>query len=177
MILLIQKRKQKRFNIIRGKAEINTLIDRLPRDDECFKFISEGGFSSICFILFVAERAVIKNLHISSFRVGKKEIQAMHTLKNKGRLENSEFVLCSFAKDEQGGAFSILDKICRQNQWSIHAVNNHSKVHLYDTDKGKFVIETSSNLNENPKMEQFSFEKDAALYEFYRENMFGKMRN
>lgn len=150
------------------------MIDRLPGDDECFKFISEGGFSSICFILFVAERAVIKNLHISSFRVGKKEIQAMHALKNKGRLHYSEFVLCSFARDEQGGAFAILDRICKENDWAIHAVNNHSKVHLYDTDKGKFVIETSSNLNENPKMEQFSFEKDADLYHFYRQHMFDR---
>lgn len=173
--MLIQKRKQKRFNIIRGKAEINSMIDRLPREDECFKFISEGGFSSICFVLFVADRAKINNLHISSFRVGKKEIQAMHALKNKGRLDYSEFVLCSFAKDEQGGAYSILDKICTENDWRIHAVNNHSKVHLYDTDQGKFVIETSSNLNENPKMEQFSFEKDADLYHYYKRNMFDRV--
>lgn len=152
------------------------MINRLPNENECFKFISEGGFSSICFILFIAERAVIKNLHISTFRVGKKEIQAMHALKNKGRLINSEFILCSFAKDEQGGAYGILDKICQQNNWGIHPVNNHSKVHLYDTCKGKFVIETSSNLNENPKMEQFSFEKDAALYDFYKENMFDRMK-
>lgn len=97
----------------------------------------------------------------------------MHALKNKGSLDYAEFVLCSFAKDERGGAFSILDKICAQNGWDIRAVNNHSKVHLYDTDQGKFVIETSSNLNENPKMEQFSFEKDEELYNFYLRNMFG----
>ncbi len=148
------------------------MIDRLPNDNECFKFISEGGFSSICFILFIADRAKIHNLHISSFRVGKKEIQAMHALKRKGRLDYAEFVLCSFARDEKGGAFSILEKICNENSWNIHAVNNHSKVHLYDTCKGKFVIETSSNLNENPKIEQFSFEKDAELYDFYMKNMF-----
>jgi hypothetical protein len=35
------------------------------------------------------------------------------------------------------------------------------------------VIETSSNLNENPKIEQFSFENDAELFEFYRRNLFG----
>ena len=36
-----------------------------------------------------------------------------------------------------------------------------------DTELGKFVLETSSNLNENPKIEQFSFEKDEKLYDFY----------
>lgn len=170
--LLIAKAKKKRFNILQGKTEISALIDRLPDDTECFKFLSEGGFSSICFILFVAERARIKSLHISSFRVGKKDIQTLHLLRTKQQLDYAEFALCQFAKDEEGGAFAIVKKICDANGWQLHTVNNHSKVHLYDTDKGKFVIETSSNLNENPKIEQFSFEKDAALYDFYMEKLF-----
>lgn len=80
--------------------------------------------------------------------------------------------LCSFAKDEEGGAFSIVQKVCNENKWFTHILNNHSKVHLYDTESGKYVLETSSNLNENPKIEQFSFEKDAALYDYYKLNLF-----
>ena len=170
--LLIQKAKKKRFNIIQGKTQIDTMIDRLPEDGECFKFLSDGGFSSICFVLFVADRTRIKNLHVSSFRVGKKDIQVMHLLKKKGVLDYAEFALCQFAKDELGGAFSIVKTICDEHSWKIHTLDNHSKVHLYDTSAGKFVLETSSNLNENPKIEQFSFEKDADLYDFYMQNMF-----
>lgn len=54
-----------------------------------------------------------------------------------------------------------------------NVVKNHSKVILLDTDKGKYVIETSSNFNENPKIEQFSFEKSAELYEFYKKSFAG----
>ena len=52
--------------------------------------------------------------------------------------------------------------------------SNHSKLLLFDTDDGKFVLETSSNLNENPSMEQFSFERNAELYDFY-EGAFGEL--
>lgn len=45
---------------------------------------------------------------------------------------------------------------------------NHSKILLFETDVGKFVLETSSNLNENPKSEQFSLEKNNELYDFYK---------
>ena len=31
-----------------------------------------------------------------------------------------------------------------------------------------YVIETSSNLNENPKMEQFSWENDRGLFDWYK---------
>ena len=45
--------------------------------------------------------------------------------------------------------------------------NNHSKIILAKTKHNFYVIETSSNLNENPKIEQFNFENSKRLYEFY----------
>ena len=58
------------------------------------------------------------------------------------------------------GYFNSLENVCAANNWNIVVMNNHSKILLFDTENGKFVIETSSNLNENPNMEQFSFEKN-----------------
>ena len=65
------------------------------------------------------------------------------------------------------GYYQLFDRICGKNGWNYTVVQNHSKILLFETEAGKFVIETSSNLNENPKMEQFSFEKNAELYDFY----------
>lgn len=41
------------------------------------------------------------------------------------------------------------------------------KVILLDTDAGKLTIETSSNFNENPKIEQFCITNDTAVYGYY----------
>ena len=38
-----------------------------------------------------------------------------------------------------------------------------------ETKKNYYVVETSSNLNENPKIEQFSFENDKELFLWYEE--------
>ena len=174
--MLVQRKKQKRFNVILGKRQIEEFMQDLPNDTECYKFLSDGGFSSICFILFVAERAKINNLLVSTFRVGKKEIQLLNALHEKGRLDNAAFVCMNLMKEDAStakyGHYNILDYICKKNEWGLQTKRNHSKVILLDTDKGKFVIETSSNLNENPKIEQFSFEKDAELYDFYKRELF-----
>lgn len=37
------------------------------------------------------------------------------------------------------------------------------------TPKNYYVVETSSDLNENPKMEQFSWKNDKELYNWYLE--------
>lgn len=65
------------------------------------------------------------------------------------------------------GYWDNIAKTFEENEWGICAINNHSKILLFDTDLGKYVLETSSNLNENPKIEQFSFEKNEELYNFY----------
>lgn len=54
-------RKRYRFHIVRETSLIEQLTDTLP-DDEVFKLISAGGFSSIGFVRFVADRTHIKTL-------------------------------------------------------------------------------------------------------------------
>jgi hypothetical protein len=70
--MIVLKAKKKRFNLLRSKIELSQELERLPNESECFKFISNGGFSSASFIAFVAEKTKINNLYASTFRVGKK---------------------------------------------------------------------------------------------------------
>lgn len=170
--ILRKVNKRKRFNILLSVREIEGLLDRLPEDDEVFKFLSTGGFSAISFIRFVARRTVIRRLTVSTLRVGKKEMQSMNVLHSGQRLDRAEFIIGSFMKNDSKtgrryGYYDLFEQICRKNGWAFAVAQNHSKLLLFNTDAGKFVIETSSNLNENPKMEQFSFERSTELYEFY----------
>lgn len=175
--MLIMKSKIKRFNIMRGKAEIEKQCFNLPDQNEVYKFMSTGGFSSICFIKFVADITRINRLDISTLRVGKKELQMLDYLYKKGKLGKCNFIIGSLMANDSKlvksyNYYNDFKKVCENNEWGYKAINNHSKILLFDTEIGKYVIETSSNLNENPKIEQFSFEKDERLYDFYFENLF-----
>lgn len=99
----------------------------------------------------------------------------LHKLHKDGRLDYAEFVFFNLMESdsEKYNYFQIMKNICDLNNWKYKSDKNHSKVLLFDTDAGKFVIETSSNLNENPKIEQFSFEQDEELYKFYMKEIFG----
>lgn len=74
------------------------------------------------------------------------------------------------------GYLEQITYIFQTNGWTVSMHNNHSKVMLFDTDAGKFVIESSSNLNENPKVEQFRLEKSAELFDFYN-SFFSTLKN
>lgn len=170
--VLKQKQKSKRFNLLKSVVEIEKLIPHLPQDGECYKFISSGNFSSISFVKYIADRTPIRFLFASTLRVGRKHLWILDELRRVGKLEKCFFVVGNIMKNdsEKGKSYKYyddLERVCEENSWDLVVKNNHSKILLFDTDDGKFVLETSSNLNDNPNTEQFSLEKDEELFDFY----------
>jgi hypothetical protein len=174
------KKKRFQFHIVADVQNIEKLVQSLP-GDQVYKFISDGGFSSIGFIKFVADRVRIETLHAATLRVGKKHLAVLDNLKKQGKLNRCIFAVGNLMKDdsERGksyGYYDDLKRVCELNDWEIIVANNHAKILLFDTENGRYVLETSSNLNENPKIEQFSFEKNEELYSFYLK-FFERLRN
>lgn len=178
MAILKIPKKRYQFHIMRERALIEQLTNTLP-DDEVYKLISTGGFSSIGFVRFIADRTHIKCLTATTLRVGVKQLEVLDALKRQDKLDHVRFVIGSIMRRNKQGKKSYeyyeqFKKVCVKNSWEYIVQSNHSKLLLFDTNEGKFVLETSSNLNENPSIEQFSFERNAELYDFY-ERAFGEL--
>lgn len=103
-----------------------------------------GGFSSINFVLFVSQKEIIKDLTISSLRIGKKQTQVLNKLHNDGKIENATFIVCNLMQtNKKYSYFDDLEKVSNKNGWNIKVVNNHSKIVLMETNKNYYVLETS----------------------------------
>ncbi|MEG1683748.1 MAG: hypothetical protein RR295_07950 [Oscillospiraceae bacterium] len=155
-----------------GEAlELNRTI-HLPEADECIRLVSFGRLSSLGFLRYVAEHTVIHHLDCSTFRVGPRAIKELKRLRGMEQLTSARFVVATLMRQDGGksaayGYYEALLKLCAGYGWQVLPMANHSKLMLFDTDCGKFVLETSSNLNDAPNWEQFCFQRDAGLYDFY----------
>ena len=151
--------------------ELNAEMPRLPGPGECFKFLTSGGVSSIAFIVYVAMAEGIEKLTATTLRVGKKELMIMRELHEAGKLDAAQFIVGGIMSTDKGKKYDYYTDLidaCKKAGWRFTVAKNHSKIILMETKaKNKYVLETSSNLNENPKIEQFSLENDAGLYDFY----------
>lgn len=170
--ILKMKQKRYRFNVIHEKIRIENLIGWPLPDDTVVKLISDGGFSSISFIRYVAEHTHINHLYASTLRVGRKHLECLDVMHRQGMLGGCTLIVGSIMKQDSEYVkkykyYDDLTEVCEKNGWEVIVEQNHSKVILFDTEDGYFVLETSSNLNENPKREQFSFEKSEELFNFY----------
>lgn len=169
------KRKRKRYTVLQGVRSVQAELPKLPAEDESIVMLSMGSFASISVIYAIAENEPIRRLYVSTFRVGKKESLALKRLHESGRLDECGIVVCGLMSEDARDKypyFRVLAEVCEQCGFIIKSAKNHSKVILAETDQNAYVVETSSNLNENPKIEQFRIENDAELLEFYRRNLF-----
>lgn len=178
---LVEKMKSKKrcfFKIENETGQLAALVKEPPKPNECFKMLSVGGgFSSIAIIQYIAAREGIEEMFVSTFRIGKNHFKVLNTLHAQGKLKTAHLITSGTqARTDQqikykGKTYNYFDAISRQsekNGWTLKVFDNHSKLLLLQTPKNWYVIETSSNLNENPKMEQFSWENDAALFDWYK---------
>lgn len=174
------KSKERTYFDVHDGAEILARRAELPQDGESLRAISyAGGFSSCSVVIWIASKAKIERMFASTLRVGKKEIDAMQDLHEEGKLKHAKFVLCGISKENKSlkgkdyGYTEYFEEKCAECGFEWCYAKNHSKIILLDTSEGKFAIETSSNFNENPKVEQFCITKSDLIYNFYKSGIFG----
>lgn len=169
------------FDLENQTRQFKESIGEMPAENVVFKILSgKQGFSSISVIDFVAKSEGIKELYCSTFRIGKKQFEILKSHKGSGRIENALFVTSKTQENTDGNRqeynyFAEIREKCCEMGWDIYAINNHSKIILMRTRKNYYVVETSSNLNENPQLEQFSIENSKKIFDFYK-SMFEEMK-
>lgn len=167
----LKSKKRRMFCLNDGNRNINELTGGVLPKDAVFKFISlAGGFASVNFIKFVALKEPILELTASTLRVGEKQFNYLSRLKEGGKLGKATFFIGSIMREDSKTSYDYFTKfqeVCEKCEWEFYVTNNHSKIILMRTEKNYFVLESSSNLNENPKIEQYSFENSKELYDFY----------
>lgn len=179
-ILKIKSKERILFNIYSEKTKLKTLINNIPPGiNDCYKILSiKSGFSSIGIISYIAEKEKIEDLYVSTFRIGKKQFEELQRLKRMKLLDNASLISSESQKKIDStqmykgkiyNYFAYIKKVCEEFNWNICCYENHSKLILMKTKNNNFyVVETSSNLNENPKIEHYSWENNEELFNWYK---------
>ena len=173
---IVLKTKQKAVKccgLDEQKKQISHLMPVLPGEGETFRFISaKDGFSSIAFIDFIGWAEGILNLYVSTFRIGVKQAEDIALLHQRGRIKNAMFVTGRMknVQSERYDYYNQVKKILNDCGFWMADFSNHSKVFLFETEKGnKYILETSANLNENPQIEMYVLSNSAEVFDFYQQ--------
>ena len=122
------------------------------------------GFSSMGVIGYVAERDPIAELSAMTFNVSRARMLALERLHAAGMVRDG----CIVTSDVKAGRDPYCREACARMGWRFFEVKNHAKLILMRTVGGDFhCVRTSSNLNENPRIETYSWDNDPGMFAFY----------
>lgn len=131
------------------------------------------GFSSMAVIDYVARRDPVELLSVATFNISRKRMRALESLHRRGLVRDARIV----TSDVKAGRDRYCREACARMGWRFDEVKYHAKLILMRTEGGaRHCVRTSSNLNENPRIETYTWDNDAEIYDFYAQ-LFDALRD
>ena len=145
-------------------------LERL-RKGQSWHFITAGDVDSLTFLKVVLlHQPKLHYLLFSTWCMAAEDILQLQQWIEQGVIEKMDCYVGEIFPGSYRVEWQMLNKLIADTHCGRVAVfRNHSKIYAGYGDKWHFAIETSANINTNPRTEQGVITIDEGLYQFYRD--------
>ena len=161
-----------RHHMRRANAEA-TLAEILPAKiapGESWHVISRGDIDSLSYLRHVlAGVSHLDHVLMSTWCIAKNDLTEIAAWLDAGRIEQFDLYAGEIFPGSYGDEYEQIMKMCDLYGCRLIVAKNHSKVTLCAGDDYRVVIESSANVNTNPRIEQSTLHNNAELHAFYLE--------
>lgn len=159
-----------RHHMRRANAEA-TLAEILPATiapGESWHVMSRGDIDSLSYVRHVlAGVSHLDHLLMSTWCIAKNDLTEIANWLDSGRVEQFDLYAGEIFPGSYGDEYEQMLAMCENYGARLVIAKNHSKVTLCSVDDYKIVIESSANVNTNPRIEQSALHHNADLHGFY----------
>lgn len=136
---------------------------------EVWHCISQGDVDSLTYLQVIVKQQKIKYLLLSTWCMAATDIQEIGSWIEAGYIDRVDFYVGEIFTSRYASEFVILKDLCERTGGRVALFRNHSKVMAGFGDRFDFVIESSANVNTNPRCEQATISIDSGAARFYKE--------
>lgn len=164
-----------RFEYRRAFSEIQ-LLDALGgtfqfQPGTAYHFITAGNIDSLSFLKAVLRQQSVRQLVVSTWCMGADDILWFREQAEAGRIERMDLYLGEIFSGSYRTEFSMVKDLYTDHpELGRYALfRSHSKIMAGIGDKFAFAIESSANINTNPRTENTVVTIDEGLYRFHKD--------
>jgi hypothetical protein len=165
---------QSRHQFRRAKAEA-TLKDILPATftaGDSWHVISHGDIDALSYLAHAIQGVShFDYVALSTWCIAKPDIDQIAAWLDAGRIDTFELYAGEIFPNQYGDEFEAMQQLCQTYGCKLVIAKNHSKITLASCEAfGTYLaMESSANVNTNPRIEQTAIHANKDLFEFYRE--------
>lgn len=150
-----------------SESALDAALDWHLRDGVAYHAISSGDVDSLTYLRHVARDQHLEYVMLSTWCMSKCDAEEMRSWVERGIVDRFDFYVGEIFKDGYRGCIDVLDEICEACGGRVARFRNHSKLMCFFGDRYSGVIESSANVDTNPRTEQTCITVDRGLAEFY----------
>lgn len=154
-----------------SEKQLNDVFDRIEfQSGVSYHCITTGNCDSLSFLQLVIRRQDVRKMLASTWCMASGDILQFGKWIEAGRLNRCDFYVGEIFPNSYRFEWLQLNQLVERTQCGrVCCFRNHSKIYAGYGDKFPFVIESSANINTNPRTEQTCITIDKRLAEFYFE--------
>ncbi len=159
-------------NIYRKAFSETQLLDVLPKDfkdGESYHCITAGDVDSLSYLKVVLRQQNLEYCLFSTWCMAADDIMQFEEWLESGKIKKLDAYVGEIFPGSYKMEWKKLNDVFQKYQCGRIAVfKNHSKIYAGYGDKFAFGIETSANINTNPRTENGCITIDQGIFEFYK---------
>lgn len=167
-------KSKNKHHLRRANAEA-TLAQLLPAvftEGESWHVISRGDIDSLSYVRHaLAGVTHLDHVLMSTWCIARKDLDEISAWLDSGKIDQFDLYAGEIFPGSYGDEYEQILKMTETYGCRLVVAKNHSKVTLLSQTSSNYylVIESSANVNTNPRIEQSAVHADADLHSFYLE--------
>jgi hypothetical protein len=163
-----------RHHVRRANAEAQ-LADLLPatiQPGDSWHVISRGDIDALSYVRHLLPGlGYADELWMSTWCIAKPDLDELAGWIDSGRVDQFALFAGEIFPNQYGDEYELMQRLCATYGCRMTIARNHSKVTLMANHASQthLVIESSANVNTNPRIEQSTIHHSAELHAFYKE--------
>ena len=152
-----------------SETQLLDIITSEFKDGESWHFITAGDVDSLSYLKVVLRQQNLEYLLFSTWCMAAEDILQMDEWIQQGKIKKMDAYVGEIFPNTYRIEYKMLkDLYARHNCGRIAVFKNHAKIYAGYGDKYYFGIETSANINTNPRAENGCITIDRGIFDFYK---------
>lgn len=153
----------------KSETELENVLDWEFEEGNAYHIISGGDIDSLSFLKFILRQQKLDYCLLSTWCMALQDVEEIERYIKLGRIKRMDFYVGEIFSGTYQNEYKELIRIAQENGGRVCIFRNHSKVFAGFGDKFDFAIESSANINTNPRTENTTITINTELAHFYKD--------
>lgn len=152
-----------------SEMALNQVLPWHFKPGDVFHCISQGDVDSLTYLRVIVKQQRVRYLLLSTWCMAITDIEEIGSWVEAGYIDRVDFYVGEIFTSRYANEFTVLKDLCARTGGRVALFRNHSKIMAGFGEKFDFVIESSANVNTNPRCEQATISIDSGVARFYKD--------